>query len=57
MTCQKDKEIPNEWDQRQAVTTIIGEQQKCAESEDHITISKEVVSKSYKLSLNPSAVK
>ena len=48
MTCQKDKEKTGITDQTQAVTTITGEQQKCAKSEDHITISKEVVSQSYR---------
>ena len=38
---------PYEADQREAVTTITGEQQKCAKSEDHITISKEAVSQLY----------
>ena len=47
MTCQKDKEIPDRYNQRQAVTTITGEQQKCAKSEDHVTISNEAVSKSH----------
>lgn len=42
MTCQKLKEIPNSWNQREAVTPIEGS--VCPKSRDHTTISKETVS-------------
>ena len=57
MTCQKAKEKPYGEDQKEAVTKITGEQQKCAESEDHVTISKEAVSQSYKFKPIPFDVR
>ena len=42
MTCQKEKEIPDGYDQTAAVTKIKGS--VCPKSGDHKTISKETVS-------------